>query len=254
MPSSPPTEVPVTPANPHAPVIGIAAGELVASYGPWKEKVSLVPAAYVHAIADAGGIPVVLSPIPGTAERLAERIDGLVLTGGSDVDAGLFGAERHPKAQRPDVVRDQFEIGLLDVALSRGLPVLAICRGIQVLNVRRGGTLHQHLPDVVGHDEHGPVPGSYDTHRVRIDPASQIGSIIGRTEQVVPGHHHQAVDRIGEGLSPSAWADDGTVEALEDPAHPFLLAVQWHPELGDDPALFDALVAAAEPAEVLGRP
>ncbi|HXR53652.1 MAG TPA: gamma-glutamyl-gamma-aminobutyrate hydrolase family protein [Acidimicrobiales bacterium] len=235
------------------PVSGITAGELVASYGVWKEAASLVPSDYIRSIVGSGGIPVVLSPVAGIAEALIERIDGLMLTGGVDVDATLFGAERHPKAQKPDQVRDRFEIALLDAAVARGIPVLAICRGIQVLNVRRGGTLHQHLPDVVANDEHMPAPGAYGQHPVRIDPASRLGAVIGRSEEAVPTHHHQAVDRIGEGLAASAWADDGIVEALEDPALPFLIAVQWHPEVGDDPSLFDGLIAAAERAGVLGR-
>ena len=235
------------------PVVGITAGELVASYGVWKEQASLVPADYIHAIARAGGVPVVLSPVAGIADALVERIDGLVLTGGVDVDPSLYGAERHPKTQAPDTVRDSFEIELLDAAVARELPVLAICRGIQVLNVRRGGTLHQHLPEVVGNRDHMEAPGTFGRHRVRIDPASQLGGIIGLAEEDVPTHHHQAVDRIGEGLTASAWADDGTVEGLEDPALRFLVAVQWHPEMGDDPSLFEGLIAAASRAGVLGR-
>jgi putative glutamine amidotransferase len=253
VPTSPRSERATGTDRRRGPVIGITAGELVASYGGWEEQASLVPADYIHATADAGGIPVVLSPVAGIADALIERIDGLMLTGGVDVDAALFGADRHRKAQRPDPVRDEFEIALLDAALTKGLPVLAICRGIQVLNVWRGGTLHQHLPDVVANDEHMPIPGAYGRHPVRIDPASRLGAIIGHAEVSVPTHHHQAVDRVGEGLVASAWAEDGTVEALEDPAYPFLVAVQWHPEMGDDPSLFEGLVAASERAGVLGR-
>jgi gamma-glutamyl-gamma-aminobutyrate hydrolase PuuD len=245
--------VPTSPRSDQRPAIGITAGELVASYGIWKEQVSLVPADYIHATANAGGIPVVLSPVVGIADALVERIDGLMLTGGADVDASLFGADRHPKSQRPDRARDEFEIALLDAAVAKGIPVLAICRGIQVLNVRRGGSLHQHLPDVVANDEHMPVVGAYGHHQVRIDPKTRLGAIIGRTDVSVPTHHHQAVDRIGSGLVATAWAADGTVEALEDPAYPFLVAVQWHPEVGDDSSLFESLVEAAERAGVLDR-
>jgi putative glutamine amidotransferase len=243
--------VPTSPRSDQRPAIGITAGELVASYGVWKEQASLVPADYIHATANAGGIPIVLSPVVGIADALVERIDGLMLTGGADVDASLFGADRHPKAQRPDKVRDNFEMALLDAALAKGIPVLAICRGIQVLNVRRGGSLHQHLPDVVANEEHMPVVGAYGRHDVRIDPKTRLGAIIGRTEVSVPTHHHQAVDRIGGGLVATAWAADGTVEALEDPAYPFLVAVQWHPEVGDDPSLFESLVEAAERASAI---
>jgi len=223
----------------------------VASYGVWKEKAALVPADYLDAVARAGGIPVVLAPVDGAAEQLIERIDGLVLTGGADVDSALYGEERHPRAQRPDQARDRFEIELLEAATSKNMPVLAVCRGIQIVNVWRGGTLHQHLPEVTGHKDHMAEPGTYGVHPVHIDPDSRLGAIIGQTEAEVPGHHHQAPDRVGEGLVRSAWADDGTVEGLEDPALQFFVAVQWHPEMGDDPTLFEALVAAARPAEVL---
>jgi putative glutamine amidotransferase len=233
-----------------APVIGITAGELVASYGVWKENASLVPADYVHVVAKAGGVPIVLTPSPGAAETLIERIDGLILTGGVDMDADLYAAQRHPKSQQPDRVRDDFEIALLDAAAARDMPVLGICRGIQVVNVWRGGTLHQHLPDVVHHREHMAVPGTYSEHLVRVEPKSRLGEVLGRPELEAPGHHHQAPDRIGAGLVANAWAEDGTVEGLEDPDRRFLVAVQWHPEVGEDPLLFDALVAAARGAAV----
>jgi putative glutamine amidotransferase len=228
-----------------APVIGITAGELVASYGVWKENASIVPADYVHAVAKAGGVPIVLSPSPGAAQTLVERIDGLLLTGGVDMDAELYAQQRHPKSQQPDRVRDDFELALLDAAEARDLPVLGICRGIQVVNVWRGGTLHQHLPDVVRHRDHMAVPGAYGDHRVRVKAASRLEAILGRSELEAPGHHHQAPDHIGTGLLASAWAEDGIVEGVEDPDRRFLVAVQWHPEVGEDPTLFDALVAAA---------
>lgn len=248
MPTSPRSE----PAR-RGPVIGITASEHVATWGVWKEETALVTVAYVTSVADAGGIPVVLAPVAGTAAALVERIDGLMLTGGSDVDPARYGAERHPKTQAPAVVRDEFEIEILEAALDRGLPVLAICRGMQVLNVARGGTLFQHLPDVVHNDSHMSIPGTYGRHQVRIEPSSQLGRIIGRAESAVPTHHHQGVDSLGRGLVPTAWAEDGLVEALEDPAFPFLVGVQWHPEVGDDPSLFEGFVTAAERAGVLDR-
>jgi len=251
VPTSPPSDPPGGAGR--RPVIGITAGELVASYGVWKERASLVPADYIHAVANAGGVPVVLSPVAGIADALAERIDGLMLTGGVDVDAGLFGAERHPRAQRPDPTRDRFELDLLDAAEERGLPVLAICRGIQVVNVWRGGTLHQHLPDLGADPDHMAVPGVYGRHRVRVDPASRLGAIVRREELDVPTHHHQAPDRVGSGLVASAWAIDGTVEGLEDPSSRYLIAVQWHPEMDEDLTLFSSLVAAATPAAVARR-
>jgi len=248
---SPPSEPPEVVRR--GPVIGITASEHVATWGVWKEETALVTVAYVRSVADAGGIPVVLAPVAGTADALVERLDGLMLTGGVDVDARLFGATPHPKAQKPDEVRDEFELALLASAIDRRMPVLAICRGMQVLNVARGGTLLQHLPDVVHNDSHMSIPGIYGRHRVRVEPSSRVGELLGRTETVVPTHHHQGVDRIGEGLLASAWAEDGTVEALEDSDLPFLVGVQWHPEVGDDLSLFTGFVAAAERAEVLHR-
>jgi putative glutamine amidotransferase len=253
VPTSPRSD-PRVPERPNpGPVIGITAGELTASYGVWKERASLVPADYIYSVARAGGVPIVLSPVAGIAQALVERIDGLVLTGGADVDAALFGADRHPKAQRPDEIRDGFELALLDAAVKRGLPVLGICRGIQVINVWRGGTLHQHLADIGASKDHMEVPGVYGKHRVRIESKSRLGEIIGLADEDVPTHHHQAVDRLGEGLVATAWTEDGTIEGLEDPEYRFLVAVQWHPEVGEDPSLFESLVEAAESADVLGR-
>ena len=145
--------------------------------------------------------------------------------------------------------RDAAEFALLDAALSLRLPVLGICRGMQVINVARGGSLHQHLPDVVGHEGHAPVPGGFGEHPVRVAAGSRLSGILGRAGDrpiATPTHHHQAVDQLGKGLTATAWAEDGTVEAFEaDGGDSFVVAVQWHPEAGDDPSLFRALVAAA---------
>jgi gamma-glutamyl-gamma-aminobutyrate hydrolase PuuD len=187
-------------------------------------------------------------PAAGAAEAVVSRIDGLMLTGGSDLDPSLFGAEAHPETLRPDPARDHFEIGLLEAAAASGLPVLAICRGIQVVNVWRGGTLHQHLPDIGADPDHLGEPGVYGSHRVRVESSSRLGAILGAPVLDVPTHHHQAVDRIGAGLHACGWSSDGVVEALEDPDARYLVAVQWHPEMGDDPSLFESLVAAARPA------
>ena len=251
------SDAPPPPIDEHPqrkPVIGITAGEASASYGVWKERAALLPVDYLQAIVRAGGLPVILAPVPDAAEELVERLDGLLLSGGQDLDSARFGQQRHPKAQNPDGARDAFEIALLKAAATRDMPVLAICRGIQVVNVWRGGTLHQHLPDVVANTGHLRVPGVYGRHRVQICPTSQLGSIVGRLESQVPTHHHQAPDRIGEGLVASAWADDGTIEGLEDPTSRYLIAVQWHPEVGDDPSLFESLIAASRPAETFGAP
>jgi len=197
--------------------------------------------------------PVLLPPVPGIAGVL-DRLDGLVLSGGGDFDPAGYGAQRHPETSsvRPD--RDAAELALLAAALERGLPVLGICRGMQVINVAMGGSLHQHVPDLVGHHAHAPVPGSYGAHPVRVAAGSGLARILGRTQvDAVPTHHHQALDRLGGGLTATAWSDDGIIEAVEldAPGCPFAVAVQWHPEAGDDLSLFRALVAASVPAAAL---
>jgi putative glutamine amidotransferase len=235
------------PGGAMAPVIGISAYREQARWGVWDTGAVLLPQHYCAQVAAAGGVPVLLPPLPGV-ERAVGRLDGLVLSGGADVDPGQYGADAHQRTYgvRPD--RDAAEAALLAAALDQGLPLLGICRGLQVINVARGGTLHQHLPDLVGHTDHGPTPGAYGAHPVRVTPGSKLAEVLGRTEvDGVPTHHHQAIDRLGDGLTAVAWTPDGVIEAVEldAPGSPFALAVQWHPEAGTDPSLFRALVAAA---------
>jgi putative glutamine amidotransferase len=230
-----------------APVIGISAYSEKARWGVWDTGAVLLPQRYCAQVAAAGGVPVLLPPLPGI-ERAVGRLDGLVLSGGADVDPGRYGADAHELTYgvRPD--RDAAEAALLAAALERGLPLLGICRGLQVINVARGGTLHQHLPDLVGHTDHGPTPGGYGSHPVRVAPGSRLAGVLGRTEtEGVPTHHHQAIDRLGDGLTAVAWTADGVIEAVEldAPGCPFALAVQWHPEAASDLSLFRALIAAA---------
>jgi putative glutamine amidotransferase len=240
------------------PVIGISSYAEQASWGAWDTATVLLPRRYADSVAAAGGIPVLLPPLPGIEEAVA-RLDGLILAGGGDIDPAEFGAPPHPQTTGIRPARDAAEFALVAAALEHKLAFLGICRGLQVLNVARGGTLHQHLPDLVGHDGHSPVSGGYGSHPVTVAPGSRLAAVLGHPgaeqEILVPTHHHQAVDRLGEGLTATAWTADGLVEAVEfgvaEPSRRgrdepgFVLAVQWHPEAGQDQRLFHALVAAA---------
>jgi len=231
------------------PVIGVTAYDEKASWGFWQKQASLVPGEYVRSLQIAGASTVILPVLEEDAEMLDSlvgRLDGIVLTGGPDVDPARYGAEPHPSSQEPRVERDERELGLLAAAERSDLPVLAVCRGMQLLNVLRGGTLVQHLPDVVGHSEHNPTPGAFSKHLVRVKEASLLHKALGWQEREVPTHHHQAIDRLGGGLSAVAWSEDGTIEGVEDTARSFLVGVQWHAEADDDKALFRALAAASE--------
>jgi putative glutamine amidotransferase len=224
------------------PIVGITAYAEKARWGVWGDvQAVLLPERYVAHVSAAGGVPVLLPPLP--APEIAERVDALVLAGGADIEPRRYGAPPEPdlEAIRPD--RDDAEFVLLEAALERDLPILGICRGMQLLCVGHGGSLIQHLPDVVGHDKHRAVPGEYARHDVMMDPESRIAAILGREANVF-SYHHQGVQSPGR-LTPSAWAFDGTIEAVEDPQRRFLLGVLWHPEAGDDGRLFRSLIAAA---------
>lgn len=236
------------------PVIGITAYSARAAWGAWDAEAVLLPRPYVDALARAGSVPVVLPPLPDVIAAALPRLDGLVLSGGPDVEPVHYGQRAGEHTQPPNRDRDESERQLLTDALDDGLPVLGVCRGMQLLNVLRGGTLHQHLPDVVGSAVHAPEHGVYARHPVSVENGSKLADVLGRTEvDEVPTYHHQGIDRVGSGLRPVAWAPDGTVEALEDRDLPFCLAVQWHPEVGDDPSLFEALTAAARAAVPVAR-
>jgi putative glutamine amidotransferase len=220
----------------------------------------MLPYAYVEAVRRSGGRPLLLPPGGDDDEATATvgSLDGLVVSGGPDIDPARYGAPRHPETQAPGASRDAWDLAVTGHALRLGVPLLAICRGMQVLNVCRGGTLHQHLPDLVGHGRHDGPPNGFGLHRVRVSPGSTLAGMLPEDGYLdVPTHHHQAVDLLGDGLKAVAWEEDGTIEAVEagpselDGFSGFVLGVQWHPEQGSDPRLFTALVgAAAERATV----
>jgi putative glutamine amidotransferase len=184
--------------------------------------------------------------VPAVVDAVLPRLDAVVLCGGPDVDPARYGAQPGEHTDLPHPERDEAELALLAGALAAGLPVLGICRGLQLLNVARGGSLIQHLPDRVGHNLHAPFRGEYGNHAVDVEPGSRLAALLGRTAvDKVPTYHHQAIERLGTGLTVTARCEDGVIEAVEDPSAPFCVAVQWHPEMGDDTSLFDALVGAA---------
>jgi gamma-glutamyl-gamma-aminobutyrate hydrolase PuuD len=236
------------------PVIGITAYEEDARWNQWHERACLLPAAYVRAVERGGGLPLLIPVLDLTvtdSRLLLDRLDGVIFSGGPDVNPSRYGEAAHPETGRPRDERDAFESTLVEAATSDTVPALAICRGLQVLNVARGGTLIQHLPDAVGHGGHVPDPDGHGLHDVRVEPGTLLGRSLGWERSGVPAYHHQAIDRLGTGLVATAWADDGTIEAAEDPSVPFLLGVQWHPEEGEDLSVFRSLVAAAR--EFAGR-
>ncbi|HEY1919424.1 MAG TPA: gamma-glutamyl-gamma-aminobutyrate hydrolase family protein [Streptosporangiaceae bacterium] len=227
------------------PVVGICARTAPVTLHGAGLTVSLALQAHVDFLAAAGCTPVLLPLRPGV-ERVVGRLDGLLVPGGPDVDPARYGAVAHPSTRGVDPAVDAAELALLDAALGTGLPVLAICRGMQLLNVHYGGTLHQHLPEAIGHDGHCPQTAAFTLGRRRLDlkPGSRIAGVLDEAPEV-PCHHHQAVDRIGAGLSATAWAPDGVVEAVEVTGHPFAIGVQWEAGHTQDDRLHRALAYAA---------
>ncbi|WP_320669734.1 gamma-glutamyl-gamma-aminobutyrate hydrolase family protein [Patulibacter defluvii] len=240
---------------PRRPVIGVTAAHEPIRHGvAWQQPAHFTPANYVDGLQRAGARVLLLPVDPrDTADPgpLLDGLDGLVLTGGIDLDPDSYGAERDPRTDPGDRERDAFELALARAAEQRDLPLLAICRGMQIVNAADGGTLIQHLPDVVASDEHRRVPGTLDernAHPVALVPGSLAARASGAESVAVRSHHHQALDRVADGWTVTGRAEDDVIEAIERPGRRFCLAVQWHPE--GDPAtrLFDALVrAAAEP-------
>lgn len=225
-------------------VIGVSAYAEQARWAVWDVPASVVPQRYLDKILAAGGVPVVLPAVTGICD-VVPRLDGLLLIGGGDVDPTRYGAVPHAMTGRVFPARDTAELTLLRRALDHRLPVLGICRGLQLLNVALGGTLHQHIPDLVRHGGHAGAEGRFARHGVRIRADGSLARALNRTSLEVPSYHHQAIDRLGAGLRATAWSDDGLIEAAELEDHPFTVGVQWHPEADEDGALFAALVAAA---------
>lgn len=239
------------------PVIGLSTYlEQADTAGCGAVSAAFLPETYLAPIIAAGGIPTLLPPQPvaqGVIEILVSRLDGLLIPGGWDVDPALYGQEPHPRTDQPRPERDAWEQALIREALHQDVPLLCICRGEQLLNVTLGGTLHQHLPEVVGHGEHQLGGFQYNRIPVEVRPESQLAQLIGADVQLVPVAHHQAVDKLGEGLVASAWTEEHVVEAIEYPPATFAMGIQWHPEeLSEDYGLFQGFVEAAR-AKYLSR-
>ena len=235
------------------PVIGITAYDDEAAWRNWKARAAMLPYAYVDAVRRGGGGPVLLPPggDQDEASVTVADLDGLVVSGGPDVDPGRYGKARHPRTQPPIPVRDAWDLAVTGAALAQGVPLLAICRGMQVLNVCRGGTLHQHVPDLIGHERHGARRGVVQGGT----GCRSSGTASWPAPSPRPGYLDvpapRALDLLGDGLRAVAWAEDGLTEAVETGPSElgdlsgFVLGVQWHPEQGDDMRLFGALVSAA---------
>jgi putative glutamine amidotransferase len=214
------------------PVIGLCAAIERARWSVWDDEAVLLPRAYATAVQRAGGLAVMLPPDPVAPEELLDHVDGLLLAGGADY------------GQYPE--RDDFEIALAREAMERDMPFLGVCRGMQLMNLARGGTLIEHLPDVFGHEDHRATPGAFGDHDVRLTDGSLAARAAGAVVVGTKSHHHQGVDRIGDGLEVTGWASiDDLVEAIEDPSRRFALGVQWHPEADPVGAEITALVEAS---------
>jgi putative glutamine amidotransferase len=232
------------------PAIGICAAVERVSWGVWNGyEVTLAPRTYVTAVQGAGGLGIVLPPDPAAVadpDLLLDRVDGLMLAGGADVDPAAYGAEARAETTGTWPERDRFELALTRRALERDMPVLGICRGMQLLNVALGGTLVQHLPEALGNDVHRSAAGSFGEHEVRLEPGTLACRTAGAERLAVKSHHHQGLEQVGEGLLVSGRAvGDDLAEAIELPEHRFALGVLWHPEEDVESTVISALVEEA---------
>jgi putative glutamine amidotransferase len=232
------------------PVIGICAAVERAAWAKWTDVVTnLSPRTYSLSVQDAGALALVLPPDDEVAERpdeLLDLVDGLMLAGGGDVDPASYGARPHHATSGSRPERDRFELALTHRAIERDIPVLGICRGMEMLNVACGGTLDQHLPDRVGHEDHCHTPGAFSDHEVRLERGSLAARAVGAETTAVKSHHHQGVDELGEGLTATGWSTaDGIVEAIELGGRAYALGVLWHPEQDERSRVVGSLVEAA---------
>lgn len=233
------------------PIIGLTTYLEQAQTGVWDVQAAFLPKVYFEAVNRAGGIAVLLPPQPideQIANDVLDGLDGIIITGGKDVDPARYGQEPHAETDEPRRDRDAWEDGLLMAAIDRGLPFLGICRGAQMLNVALGGTLVQHLPDVIGSTRYNLGGGEFADNDVEIEPISKLGEVLaGHSSFPVKSYHHQAIGELADGLVVSARSDDGVIQAIELPGATFGVGVQWHPEQGaeEDSLLFEGLVEAA---------
>lgn len=233
------------------PRIGLTTYYKEAAWGDWRRTAAIVPGSYVEAVAACGASPVLLPPV-GTDTSVVQVLDALIVIGGSDLDPSTYGASAHPLTA-PEPIRDSTDIALTRAALEAGLPMLAICRGIQVLNVALGGTVLQHVPDVIGHCEYQPAPGRFGQVAFETQPGSRIAAVLG-PRATAPCYHHQAIDEVAPGLRVTARSPEGLVQAVEPDGGAWVLGVQFHPEEnGADRRLFAALTAQAAQSAVAAQ-
>lgn len=225
------------------PIIGLTTALTQAKWGAWDTEATVVDSRYIEAVTEAGASPILLPPHDGDIGALLDHLDGLLLIGGADINPSLYSHKPHPQTEPAPRHLDEWNLALIRAAVGQGLPLLGLCRGMQLFNVAFGGTLHQHVPDLVGHNQHRPARGVRGRHAVRIAEGSVLGQVLGPKADVVT-YHHQAIDRLGEGLTAIAWSDDDIIEAVVLAGHPFAIGVQWHPEQGNAPRLMQTFVNA----------